>query len=260
MLIKTKSENMSFLLVWKYYYIGQFFNSSLPSTIGGDSVKAYGISSYLDKSVKAYSSVFMERFTGLAALIIIALFSALPLMNQLPRKMLIIIYFVFLPFLIVSVLLIWQSKFFRIIETIIEKFPENKIFRKYKMKTRLRKIISSIQEYDNHKTVVAKALLLSLIFHFFLVLTNIFLSRAVGMEVSLIYFFIFIPIAAVILFLPISVGGFGVREAIYLSLFTQVGADPTKAVAMSILFQLMAIIGSGIGGLIYTFKDSKNFS
>lgn len=42
--------------------------------------------------------------------------------------------------------------------------------------------------------------------------------------------------------LPISVGGWGVREAAALALFTAVGADPAQAVAISVLFGLANLL------------------
>ena len=44
LLLRAKGERMNFLVVLGLYYIGMFFNTFLPTSVGGDLVKAYKMS------------------------------------------------------------------------------------------------------------------------------------------------------------------------------------------------------------------------
>jgi uncharacterized protein (TIRG00374 family) len=72
--------------LFSMYIIGSFFNTCLPGIIGGDAVKAYYLSRELKrhspiaegtfgsgKSAIAVASVFMDRYIGLSALLVIGL-------------------------------------------------------------------------------------------------------------------------------------------------------------------------------------------
>ena len=105
-LLKAKKESRKFFEVLKYYYIGIFFNLFLPTSVGGDIVKAYKMSKTTKESVDAYSSVFMERFTGLTAILTLAFCSTTIYFHNLPTKILLIVYVILIPgFFCVSILL-----------------------------------------------------------------------------------------------------------------------------------------------------------
>ena len=55
------------------YFAGLFINNFLPSTIGGDIFRGYQVGRDVDDGALAMASVFMERFTGMTALMAIAL-------------------------------------------------------------------------------------------------------------------------------------------------------------------------------------------
>ncbi len=52
-----------------------FFNNFLPSSMGGDVVKGYGLYTHLKKGKETAASVFLERYVGLAALVAILVIS-----------------------------------------------------------------------------------------------------------------------------------------------------------------------------------------
>ncbi|MBK8970425.1 MAG: flippase-like domain-containing protein, partial [Hahellaceae bacterium] len=61
------------LQLWAYYIMGRFFNLVLPSNIGGDITRVHLHGKASGMKAQCAAAVFMERFTGLIALILIAL-------------------------------------------------------------------------------------------------------------------------------------------------------------------------------------------
>jgi len=254
-LLKSKGEVKDFLHVWKIYYIGTFFNLFLPTNVGGDIVKAHKMSKVSKNSIEAYSSVFMERFTGVIAIFGLAIISTSLYFSELPLDILIIIYIVFLPLIILSLIMIWKESVVNKFKNLINRLFKN--FNPFSVREKLIKLYSSINHYTKKKRTLGYALLISFIFHTMLILTNYIAALSIGIDVPIQYFFIFIPITAILLFLPISIRGFGVREVLYVYFFTQVGATTAQAVSLSFLIQLLGIISSLIGGFVYLFSQTK---
>src|SRR5262249_58587733 len=80
---------------------------------------------------------------------------------------------------------------------------------------------------------------------------HILFARALGLRVEPAYFFLFVPLLAVIVSLPISLNGIGVREGAGILLFGMVGLDRASAFALQFGPYLVAVGVSPIGGMVF---------
>jgi hypothetical protein len=69
------SVNLRRLLA--YYIVGKFFNLVLPSNVGGDVIRMQKLGQYTGRYADAAASVFVERFSGLATLVYLALIAVI---------------------------------------------------------------------------------------------------------------------------------------------------------------------------------------
>jgi len=76
-------------------------------------------------------------------------------------------------------------------------------------------------------------------------------ARALGLSIPLSYFLLFVPLLAVIVSLPISLNGIGVREGAGIVLFGLVGVDRTAAFSLQFTTYLVAVAVSLLGGLVF---------
>lgn len=252
-LLRAKGEDIGFFSVLRYYYIGTFFNLFLPTTIGGDIIKAHKISGETKASEEAYSSVFMERFTGLIAVVTLAIISSLLYFGKIPTNALLIIYLVFLPGIFLFLLFMTKKSAVRKLKSIYN--PLFSLLEFVDFKRKMRRFYNSVNRFKKQRRWVLFAVGISFLFHIILISSNFLLSKSVGMGVSFYYFLVFIPVCVVLLLLPISIRGFGVREVLYVYFFTQVGATPAQAFSMAFLFQIVGILRSGLGGVIYLTSE-----
>src|SRR4029077_3153164 len=61
--------------LWQYagfYFIGMFFNLLLPTSVGGDVVRAWYLDGKSGRRLSAFLSVFMDRLSGLVVLVALA--------------------------------------------------------------------------------------------------------------------------------------------------------------------------------------------
>ncbi len=254
-LLKAKQEVKSYLYVWKIYYIGTFFNMFLPTNVGGDVIKAHKMSKKSKRSVEAYSSVFMERFTGIIAILLLAIFGTSIYFDKVPLQVSLVVFLFLLPLTIIAFILLSRKSLVRKFRWLYEWIFER--FNPFSIREKLFKLYNSINLYTKKRRALSYALIISFAFHTLLILSNYILALSIGLVLPLQYFFIFIPISAILLFLPISIRGFGVREVIYVYFFGQVGASAAQAVTLSFLVQIVNIISSLIGGIVYLHSQIK---
>ncbi|HDN95590.1 MAG TPA: UPF0104 family protein, partial [Thermoplasmatales archaeon] len=114
--------------------------------------------------------------------------------------------------------------------------------------------VIAIKNYKN-RNLILKAFIISLFYQLILIFNNYILALALGIKTSLVYFFIFIPIAEILVVLPITIRGFGIRESTYAILFSSVGVDYAKSFSMGFLNQLVKVSVSIVGGIIHVLKS-----
>src|SRR5947208_9664823 len=67
-----------------FYAIGMYFNLILPTSVGGDVIRAWYLDRYTGKKLSAFLSVFMDRLSGLVVLVGLAAVAALASPVPLP--------------------------------------------------------------------------------------------------------------------------------------------------------------------------------
>ena len=80
---------------------------------------------------------------------------------------------------------------------------------------------------------------------------HVLVARALGIHIPLSYFFLFVPLLAVIVSLPISLNGIGVREGAGIVLFGLVGVSRGNAFSLQFTTYLVAVAVSLLGGLVF---------
>ncbi|MFO8133310.1 MAG: lysylphosphatidylglycerol synthase transmembrane domain-containing protein [Thermoplasmatota archaeon] len=244
LLLKAKQEQVSFLRAWKYYYIGAFFNAFLPTSVGGDVVKAHVFSKQLRRREEAYASVVMDRLTGLVAIVAIgslALLVGWPLVDSTARLLALPILVLPLALLVVLFSTDWIDRLLHL--SFLQRFERVQCF--------VSDVYRAIRAYRLRRYLLLPVMALSVCYHLLLILVNVTLAWALGLDIALSYFFVFIPVAEILVFLPVTVQGFGVREGTYVTLFSSAGVGSAAAFSLGFSDQLVKLAGNVVGGLVY---------
>lgn len=240
--IESLGSKMKLSELVKAYFLGMYANLFLPSIIGGDGIKAYVVSKHLGLR-KAISTIFLERYNGLAALLFIALISVLAFHRFFNYKIIA---------LILSVNIAIYIPLFAM---------DFKIFTKYE---KIKNFCSDIKIF--HKSgYFIKVSILSVFVQLIVIFIYILAGKMLGFNINWAYYFAFIPIINLISFLPISFNGIGIREFSFVYFFSFAGLSKLDALSLSIDVFFVVIFCSLVGGGFYfifgrkTFKESKEF-
>ncbi|MHC4912448.1 MAG: lysylphosphatidylglycerol synthase transmembrane domain-containing protein [Planctomycetota bacterium] len=74
LLLRSQSIFIKFSASVRLHFLGLFYNNFLPSSVGGDVVRAWYVTRHTDKRFEAALSVFVDRAIGLLSTMIIAAF------------------------------------------------------------------------------------------------------------------------------------------------------------------------------------------
>lgn len=227
------------------YFLGMFFNFFLPTVIGGDAVKAYYLARQTRDSVRALASVFMDRNTGLCALLLIALVAAIAgRVAFSDRALAVPLAGAFLLYLGVNLLLFIEAPY----RALVRCFTALRLPSGAALADRAH---AALRTYRSSPASVGKALVLSLAFHLLLIGLNYANARALGLRLDLLPFCVFIPIISLLSMFPITMYGLGVREYAFVALFSTLGLAREASLLLALLWFVVTLLASLPGAVLY---------
>ena len=227
MYISSKNgSEMNFLYCLKFYYISTFINNILPGGVVGDIYRAYSAresDNNLINLSKSVQGIVFERLSGQIMMFFIFLIS-LTFFFLINAK-----YVAFL-FTVVPVLLITF-----IIYIVVKKIYFNKISSN-EIVINFRKIFSG-KIFWNH-TIISFFVVLSYI------VIYIISAEALGLSIDYFAFFVFTPIVLFSMTLPVSIGGWGVREGTALLIAFLLGLSASSSISVAVMYGILNLFCS----------------
>jgi uncharacterized protein (TIRG00374 family) len=250
-LVQDQEVDASLRELTALYFVGFLFNNLLPSGFGGDAVKMYELSQRSQRGSEAVSSVLVDRFMGLIALQAIGLVAIAFSWRLVPTEIVILTVALFG----VSLMAAWVVSYRRLWEFLAERIP---LFDRLLSIKAVRSLVSSLQGYSG--SALLRSLGVGVVFNVLLIVSNVLIGTALGADVPLRYYLIFVPLTSLVLILPISFAGLGVREATYVFLFSQVGMVREVALSLSLLVYVLGTVTPGlVGGVIYMLRGARSY-
>jgi hypothetical protein len=218
------------------YFEGMFFSLCLPTSIGGDVVKAWKLGRHSTSRWLAACTVLTDRDTGLLAMLSIGAL-ALAYRQFQPSAPVAVgaaIGFALLGFAALRGGLVVWGKLAEPLERLPKAGAALKSLRPYREKPNvlLRAIVVSVAIQSSNAVMVWA------------------IALAMGLSIPLSAFFIAVPAAALASLLP-SISGLGVREAALAWFLSQYGLSSELGVTIGLLWFLIVVVGGLAGGGIY---------
>lgn len=247
-LLRAAGIRIPFWKVLAYYHVGLFFNNFLPANVGGDIARVLDASRHGSGRAAAVSTVLLDRLIGTLALAGLALVTTLPAIDRFHLSL---VYLALLGFFAFSLLLVWavfHPALLPNVERLLSRVGLGGL------RPRLDGLASSLQGFRTERGLFVRLLLVALVVQVSRIGVHVVVARALGIHVPIAYFFLFVPLLAVIVSLPISLNGIGVREGAGVVLFGLVGVDRAHAFSMQFTTYLVAVAVSLLGGLVFVAR------
>jgi glycosyltransferase 2 family protein len=247
-LLQVVGVRIPFWKVCAYYHVGLFFNNFLPANIGGDIARVVDVTRYDTTTATAFSTVLMDRLIGTVALAGLAIVTTLPAIDRFHLG---VMYVALIGFFSLSVALVWAVFHPGLLPSL------ERLLRRVGLggfKPHLDDLAVRLSGFRDQRGLMARVTAVALVVQVSRIFVHVLVARALGLSVPLTYFFLFVPLLAVIVSLPISLNGIGLREGAGILLFGLVGVDRTHAFALQFTTYLVAVAVSLIGGLVFVIR------
>ena len=255
-LLVSKNLSVGFLKLLGLYYVGKFFNLFLPTGMGGDVVRVYELGKLTKTNSESLASVFLERFTGMVVLTVVSL---LAVVVSIKHYNLPIITNSLLLCVVMTSVIVWLILDKRPILIFNKKLGDRFSFLQ-KPCAKLLKIHDAIVEYKKDKRTLIFALIISLVFYFLAVI-NVWVSAlAFSREIEFLTILVAVPAIMLIMNLPVSIGGLGLMEAAYSTIFQAFGYTSNIGLSTALLIRAKTIIDGLFGGLFYLFRYKRSIT
>ncbi|MBN2187940.1 MAG: flippase-like domain-containing protein [Chitinispirillaceae bacterium] len=244
LLLHRKDLRLSFREAFELYYIGMFFNNI--GTLAGDGIKVAYVKRRHNVGKIGFAATFLDRFAGLMALSLFAAAGCVILLAQgefhnpavrnivLFTAALLVLFAFMLAFLTMRRL---RRAFLALVNKL--RLPKREF---------INDLVTVTGLDINHFSLIVTIGLVSMVIQSLRIATHLFSAAAFGILTAqnAVYFFIFIPLIALLMVVPLP---FGIRETVGGHLFALTGIPSQSAFLMQFMASLLGVAGSLWGGI-----------
>ena len=227
-------------------WVSMFFNNFLPSNIGGDVIRIADTAPAGGSKTLATTVILVDRALGLSALVIIA--SSGALIASLRGVHIPGARWLWIVTAIGAVAAIFVIAVPQLVSHVL--MPVRALNRPW-LTERAQRLEDAVIKFRNAPSALVGAFFGALVVQ--LTIVAFYLLTAEGLSVPLPTFLgaVLIPVSLVVQMAPVSINGFGVREAVFAFFFRRFGLPTDAAVALSLVSTGMVMGLSLVGGLLF---------
>lgn len=222
--------------VWRFFE-GSFFSLCLPSSIGGDVVKAIRLADSTSQRILAGCTVLADRLAGLAALCVLFGTALISAEWSLGTRATIGTGMVLMAAAVI-VFRLGVGSLDRLLTMIPAPHPA-------------RHFISQLLPYQAQPTLMTHALAWSLFIQLGNVLSVSLIARGLGVILPFSAWCVAVPAVMLAMVVPITINGAGVREGGLVMMLAPHAVPKEQAVAIALMWFLGSLINGLIGGLLF---------
>ncbi|HHB90991.1 MAG TPA: flippase-like domain-containing protein [Anaerolineae bacterium] len=247
-LLRAQGVQVPFLAMARFTFVGFFFNNILPANIGGDVMRGYGLAKYTEQNAGAAASVMLDRLIGLSAYMSVAAISALIVVFITGRTDLwplaVVAVIALMGLMTIAAFLI-SRRISRAVSRLLHRGVLEKVAGIWDA------LAAAFELYRFQYRSLALAFFIGLMGIATTSMVNYVLSLALGGGIPLLDIFLFTPLIALVLIVPISIGGIGLSQVAYPFFYGLVGVPGELALALSLFVQAVQIFCSLPGGVLW---------
>ena len=248
LLLRAGGITLPFTKTFRLYFVGLFFNNFLPANVGGDAFKIYDVSRIGNDPHQVFAITLLDRIIGITGLCLLAIAASIFLHGRgnIPNLNLYILIFAGCIAPVIALAL--NRRLSGGVKRLFGMFPW------WGVGNRFRVVFDHLGSFRRLRFLLVKLTLLAIAVQFMRVATHVAVGGALGIQLSFdtcLSFFVFIPLLGLLMVLPISINGLGVREGMGVILFTQIGLLEEQALLVEFITYVIMIVVSLIGGLFF---------
>lgn len=240
LLLRSRGIQLSLWQAIRLYYLGYLIGTFTPGGIGADAYRVAALSRFQKNKVIA-STILLERFIGLAVILVIALV-ALPISVQYmgaSTKSFVWIIILGAVIIVVSVLISLRPV---IVKGIARKIPYLANVSHVSFIRKLYDFYHAYAENRHHLGVLLAFTSLTVLEVVVLISVTYFAAISLGINISFFYLLCVMPLVYILLRIPISFQGIGIQEGLFVYFFMIAGYSKADGLSISILLRFVELV------------------
>ena len=246
LLLRAAGVDISATAALRIFLTSSFVGSFLPAGVGADAARAYEVASRTSRGSQAVASVGIDRMLGLVAIAVLGIAGLAGWSQHVdPDLRLRLMAAAFLGGA-ATLAVFWVDK---LVRACLPASWHGTLWG-----WRVLRLGDAVGAYRRHPRVLLQVMALSIAVQLVRVFQAYGLGRGLGLEIGLPYYLVFMPVAMLLLLLPVSISGFGLPQAAIVWLLRPVGVPDAESLALATLIIVIGIIGNLPGALLYAVR------
>ena len=242
-LLRHTTSNIPFWPLLRVRFLSAFIGIFGLGAVTIELVRMYGLARYTSDLAMSFTSILMDRLLGLTGLsLMILLGVVLQSHDTVPGVEW------WAGGAIGLIILGWVA----IMNPGFRNLTDQMLSPKWltKVRDKQKKVYQSLDAYRGRPGLLAWGMVQSIIFNILRILVVWTGGMAVGLDIPIGAYFVVTPVVIFAMLIPISMSGWGVRETMFVSLFSLYGANGDTVLAMSLLIGVCAVLSTTPGAIL----------
>jgi uncharacterized membrane protein YbhN (UPF0104 family) len=249
LLLEAQDVDMPFPKLFGSMSVALFFNNFLPSNIGGDVVRISDTAKVARSKTLAATVVLADRTMGMMGLVFVAAVGLSLVASPVGRTPLPIwpswLWAGFTSGMLVGGLILWSpGGLGLLLRPLTVLHPEW-------VGGRIGSLTETLHRFRSHMGAMVTCFAGAVVVQVMTVAFGWAVARALGIPIGPFDLAVVVPLAGVVQMFPVSVNGFGVREATYSLYFTRIGLPIESAILLSLTSTAVVMLYSLTGAAVY---------
>jgi len=235
------------------YFVGYAGTQILPTGIGGDAIRiAEHGRRRPGRGGEVAAAVLLERVVGAAATLVIGAVGLIVAIGRYDGiQLLVIIEFVFVALTLAGIFLLFSTRARMRLGFV------GRVAARLRLERHARSLYEGMHAYRLHRRELLVVLGVSIVLQFVRIMAILLCAEAAGVHLSPIVYVILGPLLFLVMMVPFTINGLGVREAFFVAFLGRFGVGADAAFATGFLFYAVTIATAVPGGLILLLRSLR---
>jgi glycosyltransferase 2 family protein len=243
-ILRAAGQRFAASLLFRLNVIGLLFNQALPSSIGGDGMRVWLLHKYGCPLGRAFNSVLLDRIAGFIVLVLMSLYGLPKLLQSLFN----------ISTLETAVGIAAASAAILVLLFVLTRARPT--LSRFRVGRLIAQIVTDVFFLARRLGESAKIAMLSVVSQVLTFVLIWLILRDLGTSVSFVGVAIVAPVVLLLLAVPISIAGWGLREALFMVGFGLLNVPQDVALSASILYGLLNLTAALLGGVLWILQSA----
>ena len=252
-LLRAQHVRLPFSFLTQSFLVATFFNNFLPSNIGGDVIRIADSAKAAGSKTLATTVVLIDRGLGVLGLALIAATGATIMQRMAVGP--------------VGPGILWAGFGLGAIvatpallmpEAVTKLLQPLRVFHREWVDERIEKLTYALTRFKETPTALAACFAGAVVVQAILVLFYVAIARSMNIPIGFAELAVIVPVSFIVQMVPLSVNGFGIREATFGFYFTRLGLPLESALLVSFVGAALIMLFSLSGGVAYLSRTARS--